>query len=293
MGESKQEEADMGHRSISLTPGISGFSVDPNIGFVSILADNQKRWTSAVISTVDKDRVKSPEALTCVQLAGGLDLGTTVLPPDALARLMAKYEDDVKYLRPRISLAKVTAVPNMNFSESDDDSPVPNSYTRSSTPERDETIKEGQDKIFKAIQSLPQLDDITLSQVYGAVQLFANDEGKVDREAFTRILEYLRTSNSLSSSKVNFELVINVISDDSIKKTIIQTENAMIALGLAMRYKVKVEVSEKCQLEEEETILERFPVFQTTNELYEEAKLMDGFIPNMINRATLDNDMKQ
>jgi len=298
MGEFKEDNTYP--RSISLTPGISGFALDPDMGFVSILVDNKKRWTPAIISTIDKDRVKSSEALTFVQLAGGLDLGTAVLPPDSLARLVAKDDEDyVQKIRRRISLANVTVVSNMNFStggDIDDVSVVPNNYTRSSsTPERDEIIKEGQEKIFKAIQTLRGLNEVTLNQVYGALQLYANDEGKVDRETFSRILNYLRhtlTSSPLSS-KVIFELVVNVIGDESVKKVTIQTDNAMVALGLAMRYKVKVQISEGCELEEEETLLERFPAFQATCELYEEAKIIDGFIPSMFNKVTLDNDTKQ
>jgi len=281
-------------RSISLTSGISGFSTDLKVGFVAILANNDRRWTSVVISPQDKDRVKSPEALTCVQLAGGLDLGTPILPPDTLAKLVAKDDDEIQYLRRRVSLSKVTVVPNADFSESDDDETILNN-TPLSTPERDQNIKDGKEKVFKAIQSLPNLDDVTLDQVYDAMQLHTDKEGKVDREAFTNILEYLRQQRKPpSSSKLQFELLVNILTDDGVKQTTVTTNKAIIALGLAMRYKVEVHVSDDCTLlEDENTLLDRFPLFQTKYELYEEAKLMDGFIPNMFNRANLDNDQKE
>lgn len=296
MGEFKEEET--GQRSISLTSGIAGFSIDPDVGFVAILANNDKRWTPVLISTVDKDRVKSPEALTCVQLAGGLDLGTAVFPPDQLAKLVAEGDNDkVQHLRRRVSLSKVLAVPSIEFSEGDDDNngltDVTNNSTQlSSTPERDQMIKYGQNKVFKAIQSLPGLNDVTLDQVFAAMQMHANDEGNVDREAFSNILEYLRNPPSLSSSslsKVKFELLVNILNDDGVKQKTVFTDDAMVALGLSMRYKVKVDTSDDCQLEEESALLERFPVFQSKYELYEEAKLIEGFIPNTFNKAALDN----
>ena len=303
MGEFKEEGADQqDQRSMSLTSGISGFSIDPGAGFVAILANNDKRWTPVLISTIDKDRVKSPEALTCVQLAGGLDLGTAILPPDQLAKLIGKEDNErVQYLRRRVSLAKVLAIPNEESVGGDDgnknglDTDTVTNNNSTTTPERDQMIKDGQNKVFKAIRSLPGLDDATLDQVFEAMQLYANDEGNVDREAFSNILEYLRNPSLSSSSlsKVKFELLVNILNDDGVKQTTVFTDNAMIALGLSMRYKVKVDISDDCQLEEQSTLLERFPVFQSKYELYEEAKLIDGFIPNMFNRATLDNDQKQ
>ena len=89
----------------TLSSGIAGFSVDPQLGFCAVLAsDSGNRFTYTVVSPIDKARVSSPEALTLVQLAGGLDLGTAILPPDALARMTAEEMDGttIQDLRPRI-----------------------------------------------------------------------------------------------------------------------------------------------------------------------------------------------
>jgi len=118
-----------------------------------------------------------------------------------------------------VSLLKVLAIPIIEFSEGDDDNngltDVTNNSTQlSSTPGRDQMIKDGQNKVFKIIQSLSGLNDVTLDQVFAAMQMHANDEGDLDREAFSNTLEHLRNTPSLSSSslsKVKFELFVIII----------------------------------------------------------------------------------
>ena len=82
--------------------GISGFAVDPGLGFVCVLhhdnendgVDGPHRFVHTVISPLDRTTVQSAEALCLVQLAGGLDLGAVVFPPDTLARLIKRELDD-------------------------------------------------------------------------------------------------------------------------------------------------------------------------------------------------------
>ena len=103
---SEEFDAETYKKGINLQPGIAGFSVDPELGFVCILVTNNDidaspHWIPAVVSPSDKDRPKSAEALTCVQLAGGLDLGTAILPPNTLSKLVADHnaeEEDIKGL---------------------------------------------------------------------------------------------------------------------------------------------------------------------------------------------------
>jgi hypothetical protein len=246
-------------------------------------------------------------------------LGTAILPPDALAQLVADNDDNdddgdedvVQDLRSRISLLQVTAVPqttttpsssNINDKE-EDTTTVPSTST--STPERDQAIQEALPKVYKAVQSLPDLvlKEATSEQVSNAMQRFANEQGVVDRQAFSEILGTLRapTTTASSSNSIKFELMANVIRGDSITQVQVETTNVMMALGLAMRYRVTVQVSDDCcdYFEEGEggvdaTLMERFPAFRPMRELYEDAKIMDGFIPGMFGKAkNLDNEMKQ
>ena len=295
---------DATNRVVSLVPGISGFSVDPELGFCAILADrDRERWIPVVVSSIDKDRVKSPEALTCVQLAGGLDLGTAILPPDALAQLVTDeiFEDgeeerDIQDLRARISLSQITALPNANQGASKQQENVKPEV--SSTPERDEAIQETLPKVLQAVQSLPDfaLKQVTKDQVENAMQRFANAQGMVDRNAFSEILKFLRTPPSAKPS-VKFELGVNVVSGDSITEVPVETTNVMTALGLAMRYKIVVEISDECntlfQSGGAAGVVKQYPPFRPMSELCEDAKIMDGFVPSMFQTANLDNEMKQ
>ena len=67
--------------------GLAGFSVDAARGFVAVLVGaDGTRATTALVSPRDRDRVESLEALCLVQLAGGIDIGGALFPPNALLR---------------------------------------------------------------------------------------------------------------------------------------------------------------------------------------------------------------
>lgn len=87
-----------------LQSGISGFAIDSQLGFVCILSPDSKqgeeyeeednvsihceKFTFVTVSPLDTDSLSSPEALCLIQLAGGLDLGAAVFPPETLASLV-------------------------------------------------------------------------------------------------------------------------------------------------------------------------------------------------------------
>lgn len=284
----------------TLSSGIAGFSVDPQLGFCVVLAsDSGNRFTYTVVSPIDKARVSSPEALTLVQLAGGLDLGTAVLPPDTLARLTAEEMDGtIQDLRPRISLLGVDCLPSMDAPRSatkqqsgDSKTDLPNSL------ERDQAIQSNAPKILAAVKNLPGLTDATLDDVVEGMQIHADVSGGiVTSQCFSELLLTLRTKNTfMAPSKVKFELQVSVISGDGITEERIPTP-ALEALGLSLRYKLRLVVPEECLTGEDSydagQILKRFPDFRPIRELYEDAKVMDGFIPGMYTKANLDNDQK-
>ena len=177
---------------VKAQPGVAGFAVDPDRGFVVVLvgdeaSNNDDRATYAVISPKDKQRVRSPEALTLVQLAGGLDLGTPVLPPDILAKLVADEMNGeevsspamVRDLRDKVKLRRVDVVAHDGIAEDetnlDDDEPTSSTAATpitlsSSSPKRDAVIEEQSAKVTASVIRLPGLEDCTAEQVEQAMQ---------------------------------------------------------------------------------------------------------------------------
>jgi hypothetical protein len=286
--------------------GLAGFAVDAELGFCAILVtDDQESFVPVVVSSIDTDRVTSPEALTMVQLAGGLDLGTTILPPDLLARVVADElgrddEGDLRDLRRVISLTQMDALSNPAVATSSE------SYSESSTtldptidkssPERDSAIEGSLSKVWTAVRGLPGLATVQESQVKAALQKHADSNGKVDRDVFSNILDTIRKEVSPGEqSQVVFRLTANVLSGDAIKKVTIETTNAVHSLGLSLRNKVPVNVlvDDVSLLLPAGTIIERFPAFRPMSELLQDAKIMSGFIPTMFQKTQIDNDMKE
>eukprot|EP00536_Pseudo-nitzschia_multiseries_P013374 jgi/Psemu1/290824/fgenesh1_pg.569_\ len=322
---SEDFDAESYKNGIDLKPGIAGFSIDSELGFVCLLVadkvsgskDNdcqdgtKQYWMPVVISPVDTDRPKSAEALTCVQLAGGLDLGTAVLPPDSLAKLVAEHnaeeEDtitgtlkDRDSLPTRLSLTNIMAIPNPD-SKGDAKVKIEEETQEivETTPDREQAILDALPKVEKAVKTLPGLQETTTDCVLEAMQRFADANGDVNRDAFSSILELLRISNtpSVSLPPPLFRLEVSVIDGNGISLVSVDTTNAMIALGLAMRYKVTVELGENNDLKQGgnglDELLERFPAFRPIHELGEDSRIIDGFIPSMLEKAKkIDNDMK-
>jgi hypothetical protein len=308
MGSNNEEEREPLNLIPTLSSGIAGFSVDPQLGFCAVLASvSESRFTYTVVSPIDKTRVSSPEALTLVQLAGGLDLGTAILPPDTLARLTAEEMDGtIQDLRPRISLMRVDCLPvdvprySTKQQQQTKIVDVPNS------PERDQAIQSNAPKVLAAAKNLPGLTDATLDDVVEGMQIHASETGEIrTSQAFSELLQTLRTKNTfMAPSLVKFELLVSVISGDGITQERIPAPT-LEALGLSLRYKVPLIVSEEClslgvadgedsnNSYNADQILKRFPAFRPIRELYEDAKVMDGFIPGMYSKATnLDNEEK-
>jgi hypothetical protein len=301
-GEQQDSEGNYLERILPLRKGISGFAVDEKLGFVAVIASNiiekqQQRFTFAVVSSKDKERLESAEALTMVQFAGGLDLGTAIVPPDALAKIVSEeVEISPEDLRHRISLLRVDVVPNENIIYNTVTRSVPLPAVIVPSIERDQAIQKSLPKVLAAVKGLPNLTGTSIEEVQSAMQIHADSGGTLDIQGFSELLETIRSnqrSNQISS--VKFMLVVSVISDDSVTQLELEAPTAM-ALALSMRYKVNVEVSSECLLEDNEgaydslEILERFPAFRSMKELLEDAK-MDGFT-SMFQKEQLDNDQK-
>ena len=278
-------------------PGISGFAVDPQRGFVVVMVGGD-RATYTVVSPKDKKDVRSSEALCLVQLAGGLDLGTPILPPDILAKLVVEETEEstsARELRSQVKLVRVDVIANT------DNQQPPKKQDRSppvappqSTPERDASIESQAPKVLVAVNKLPGLNgEATLEQVKEGLRIHADNSGQLNRDGFMALLETLRNNiNAMEPSKVKFVLVVTLNEDTELQ---IPAPSAVVAVGLPLRYKVDLVVSEECQIEGFDVmeIPSRFPAFRPIKQLLEDARIMDGFIPSMFGKATApDNDDK-
>lgn len=271
--------------------GISGFAVDPHLGFVVVLVGGD-RATYAIVSSKDKTHVRSPEALCLVQLAGGLDLGTPVLSPDILAKLVAEERGgNARELRSQVKLLRLDVVANEYEAEEKErlkDQLKPGN----SCPERDFNIQKEAPKVFAAVNKLSGLIDCSQKQVIEAMTLHADEDGKLDRPAYQDFLQTLRNIVDRNEpSKVKFILVVSL---DGTEMNL-PAPSTVVAVGLALRYKVDVIVSEECQITGFDIveIPNRFPSYRPLKELHEDAKIMDSFIPSLFNEATApDNENK-
>lgn len=274
--------------------GLSGFSTDEELGFVAILTSVEKQKSiHVVISPHDKVQIQSAEGLCMVQLSGGMDLGTAVLPPDLLAQIVAdELELESKDIRQRLQLLEVNALRNDSSRDrtiAEEAMPVVNVVP--STPERDAKLASDVVKFMSSVKNLPGVAGSTENQVLEAMKLHADHNGILDRQAFSSVLDSLRRGlTTTSTSAVKFELVVAL--DDTVYRVFAPT--AFYALGLAFRYEREVQVSTDIEFEMSSLdVLSRFPKFRPLEELQEDARLMDGFIPSMYSKSTLRAEDRQ
>jgi hypothetical protein len=296
---------------LPLQSGISGFAVDEELGFVCVLSPddaeeddtisaNNEKFVYAVVSPTDKNKLSSAEGLCLVQLAGGLDLGAAVFPPETLARLVAAELDEeeinVEELRSKVNLLGVTVLKNDRYApkkDTNEKDEMGGGETESS-PERDAKIEEASPGMLPAVRNLPGLAEITLEQIVAAMKRHADANGKLDREGFSELLGTLRggnASNRIDDQKVKFRITAILKDDDNSsspsKLVDVDQVPAFQAIALSLRYKVKVTVSEDCFDYDDDDegvaggVLSRFPAFKPSQELVEDAQVMDGFISSM------------
>ncbi|CAJ1937844.1 unnamed protein product [Cylindrotheca closterium] len=318
-----------------LTNGLSGFCLDPALGFVAILSCPEiSKFVAVTVvpntlgtkQVVEDDimkmpsRLTSPRALTLVQLAGGMDLGTPILPPDALWQIIVREgidaedddeDDDIgddNAPPPLVTLLGIDVVPNEDYDSEQSDKSASLLLPTKATgwdeswmqdDDRKEKILQQSVQVLGAVKGLPGLQAVTLEQVSDAMIYCSNEEGALDRQGFSHLLDYMRRVVGVSSSaatdgmnsswktdsKVKFVLNVNLVQQDSIKTISVTTLDAFSAIGLSMRHKIQLQVAPECFEEDSNSILQIFPAFRSVQELWEDAKIMDGFIPSMFEQA--------
>jgi hypothetical protein len=289
---------------------------------------NGNQFTYVTVSPTDA--VSSPEALCLIQLSGGLDLGAAVFPPETLAKvvaneLMLHQEDDeedvdndgddekddvnvveeinVEELRSKVTLLGVTALPNERYAPP----PTPTFFEDEiikveSTPERDTQIEQSSPKVLPAILNLPGLTMVTEEEVSQAMQIHADAKGQLSREAFSELLDTLRSGgngsngrNRLEDQRIKMRITVSIAGDDgqsSLRLVDVDHVPVFQGVALALRYKVKITVSDECFKvgndvnEESLSVLERFPAFKPVQELVEDARV------SIFKQKATDNDDK-
>lgn len=302
--------------------GLAGFAVDPELGFVSILLGEDPRpekFTFAVMSPTDINNVSSAEALCLVQLAGGLDLGAAVLPPEALARIVSEALeeseedteilpfDSVEALRSRVSLLGVIAKTNERYTPNDSqESAKSKEYKKinrttdvAHSAIRDEAIRVSAPKILSAVKNLPGLGKVTLSDILEALKLHSDSDGNLNRDEFSQVLGTLRHQLSrtmIKDQKVKFQLTVSISSDkddvSELKLLNIEDVPAFLAVALSLRYKVKISVPDDClsQQDNDQNVMDRFPAFKPIQELVKDAQSISGSISSMFFKQSAPNN---
>jgi len=205
----------------------------------------------------------------------------------------------VEELRSRVRLLAITVIEG-NDSDGDKVEKVISSPLPSSNDERDEKIAQASAKVMAAVMNLPGLKDVTLDRVVAAMQLHADSNGNIDRLAFSELLDTLRRNtieggkDSRAGRHLKFRLTASLAKEgySNSPSTLVDFyASPFESIGLALRYKVKVTVSNDClknglELNGMGKVIERFPAFRPVQELEEDAQIMDGFIPSMFFKGT-------
>lgn len=326
----KNAEKDFFMKHSKLESGLAGFAVEPELGFVSILTGDfarSEKFTYAVMSPTDIDNVSSAEALCLVQLAGGLDLGAAVFPPETLARIVSEYlesddEDEmmpfenVEDLRSRVTLVGVTVEKNENYSIKKEQ-PL-DIYDRQnalkegtpaipSTATRSRAINVSAPKILSAVKNLPGLGQVSMIDIIKALNLHADSDGNLDRNAFSQFLGTLRLGLNrarFQDQRVKFQITVSISSDSNISSNIsglklLNLDNVppFQAVALSLRYNVHISVPDHCfdfnESATKSNIFERFPAFKPIQELKQDAQGISGSIATMFfKQSSPKNDDK-
>ncbi len=216
----------------------------------------EDRYIPVVISSQDTDVVRSPEALTLLQLMQGIDMGTPLLPPDALQRA---YDEPGSALRPRdpktgqrayepesVALTEVRIYPprpGANFGR--DSELAPGRALDISSEQmalRDSVIRARAPDLVKALRTLNVIIDS--DRAVDLLRAYSSEKGDLDRAAFSDTLAAARVPVSRSPkspwarSPPTFSLV--AVTSESVGQE--ADVSAFVGLSLHLRHRVPIVV---------------------------------------------------
>ena len=251
-GISRASRSGSGASSVRMVESpIAGATVsdDGFVVFLSYMASGryfeQDMYIPVVINCDDTTVVKSPEALTLLQLLQGIDMATPLLPPDALQLAYKDLYGDVGSVAltevhmypptdPLIGQRRETGSKFDGGASSVQGEAL--SLTAVETANREAKIQQRAPDLVKALKHLNVIVDqdraIDLLRTYSSV------DGDLDRSAFSEALAAARVPANLKppGSQAAFTLV--AVTDDSVGKEL--NVSAFIALSLHLRHKVPV-----------------------------------------------------
>ena len=217
---------------------IAGASVSPD-GFVVMLSYlasgrffEQDKMIPVVISPEDTEVVKSPEALTFLQLLQGIDMATPILPPDALEK---------EYGEEGIELAEVHVYPpaaeHLHSARASSADHFPSSVLELSEDQkvrREARIQQRAPDLVKALGTLNV--EVNEERAIELLRAHASVEGDLDRSAFSTVAAAARVSkNSRPQVRLPTFTLVGV-TQDSVGKEV--NVSAFVGLGLHLRHKV-------------------------------------------------------
>jgi len=224
---------------------IAGASVssDGFVVFLSYTASGryfeEDMYIQAVVSCVDTDVVKSPEALTLLQLMQGIDMATPLLPPDALQRA---YVDVGSVLLSEVHCYPPADVRNcgdaMRGSDADLFAGKKLEISPEQTERREAKMQQRAPDLVKALKTVNVVVD--LKRAMGLLRVYSSEEGDLDRNGFADSLAAARvpTNLKLPESLPTFTLV--AVTDDSVGKEV--NVSAFVGLSLHLRHKAPIVV---------------------------------------------------
>ena len=217
---------------------IAGASVSPD-GFVVMLSYvasgrffEQDKMIPVVISPEDTEVVKSPEALTFLQLLQGIDMATPILPPDALEK---------EYGEEGIELAEVHVYPpaadHLHSARASSADHFPSSVLELSEDQkvrREARIQQRAPDLVKALGTLNV--EVSEERAIELLRAHASVEGDLDRSAFSTVAAAARV-NKNSRPQVRLPTFTLVgVTQNSVGKEV--NVSAFVGLGLHLRHKV-------------------------------------------------------
>lgn len=234
-----------------LVSPIAGASVSVD-GFVVLLEYKvlgtyfeEDKYIPVVVSCADTEVVKSPEALTILQLMQGIDMATPLLPPDALQKA---YGDMIQaalsevHVYPPEDLLIGRTRPGKDAAKRGGDADLFAGKTLEMSDDqwqrRESKLQERAPDLVKALKTVNVIVD--LNRAVDLLRTYSSVEGDLDRNGFSDALAAARVPINLKppGSMPTFTLV--AVTEDSVGKEV--NVSAFVGLSLHLRHKAPIVV---------------------------------------------------